>query len=119
MKVAIPADSKNPDSAVSLSFGRAPLFMIHDTETGSWESLENPAATAPGGAGVKAAQVLVDAGVSVVLAPRCGENAAEVLLAAGTDLYRTGKGSLAENLTAFEDGKLELLTDIHPGFHGH
>lgn len=117
MKIAIPVDDNRV--TVSISFGRTPLFLFVDTETGEKEYLDNSAAASQGGAGIKAAQILVDNGVDVLLTPRCGENAAAVLQAAEVSMYKTAGDSVEENLAAFKAGKLELLSEIHSGFHNH
>jgi predicted Fe-Mo cluster-binding NifX family protein len=54
-----------------------------------------------------------------VLTVRCGQNAANVLNAAGVKIYQTTFDKADENLAAFQEGKLNLLADIHPGFHKH
>lgn len=118
MKIAIPVDDNTLDTRVCTSFGRAPYFLIYDTESKEGVFQENSAANSPGGAGVKAAQAVVDSRVSAVLTPRCGENAAEVFNAAKIKIYKTINDSIRDNVTALNEGKLELLTDIHPGLHG-
>ena len=115
MRIAIPVDEKNIDSEVCISFGRTPYFLIYDTENGNEEILDNSAIAESAGAGIKASQTIVDAEVEVLLTPRCGENAAEVLEAGEVKMYRTAR----ENIEAFKEGKLEELTEIHAGFHGH
>lgn len=117
MKIAIPTNEDK--KTVCISFGRTPLFAITDTQSGEMKFLDNSAAASQGGAGIKAAQTLLDEGVQVVLTPRCGENAANVFRAGNIELYRTEGTSLQENIEAFQNNKLTLLTDIHPGFHGH
>ena len=92
---------------------------IYDTETKEGTLIENEAMNAPGGAGIKAAQTVIDAKAEIVLVPRCGENAAKALEAGGVKLYESVGLSVEENIQAFLDGKLAVLTDIHPGFHGH
>lgn len=117
MKIAIPTEKNDMQAPVCPSFGRTPAFMVYSTETKTAEYLDNSAAAATGGAGIKAAQALADAGVNIVLTPRCGENAAEVLRAAGIEMYKTGEGSLAQNIQLFEQGSLPRLTEIHAGLH--
>ncbi|NLK36240.1 MAG: dinitrogenase iron-molybdenum cofactor biosynthesis protein, partial [Gracilibacteraceae bacterium] len=56
MKIAIPMDDKNMEASVCISFGRAPYFLIYDTESNESLFLENSAAASQGGAGIKAAQ---------------------------------------------------------------
>ena len=118
MKIAIPVDNKSLDSNVSASFGRSSYFLIYDTESKESSFIENTAVHSSGGAGIKAAQTVADSGAKAVLTPRCGQNAAEVLKAAGIELYKTVAGNAEENIAAFSDKKLSALDDIHAGFRG-
>lgn len=119
MKIAIPVDEKDMETNVCVSVGRTPYFLIYDTETKESTFLDNSAATSTGGAGIKAAQTIVDNKVNVLLTPRCGENAADVLGAADIKIYKTNSTSAKENINTFVAGKLPLLNEIHAGFHGH
>ena len=119
MKIAIPTDENNIKTSVCISFGRAPFFMIYDSETKQADFMDNAAASSQGGAGIKAAQSIVDNKAEVVLTPRCGDNAAEVLAAEGVKIYKTKEGSAMENIEEFLSGNLPLLTESHPGFHNH
>ena len=119
MKIAIPVDEKSLDSNVCVSFGRTPYFLIYDVDTKESVFLDNSAAASTGGAGIKAAQTIVDNKANVLLTPRCGENAAEVLKSADIEIFKTTSASVKDNIDAFIDGKLSLLDEIHAGFHGH
>lgn len=119
MKIAIPVDDKFMETKVCVSFGRAPYFLFYDTESKDSVFVENSAATSQGGAGIKAAQNVVDNNVSALLTPRCGENAAQVIKAAHINIYKTINDSIKDNIEAFNEDKLTLLEDIHAGFHGH
>lgn len=119
MKIAIPVDEKSLDSNVCVSFGRTPYFLIYDVDTKESVFLDNSAAASTGGAGIKAAQTIVDNKANVLLTPRCGENAAEVLKSADIEIFKTTSASVKDNIDAFIDGKLFLLDEIHAGFHGH
>ena len=116
MKVAIPVDAQSLDGAVAENFGRAANFL-YDTETKSVDYLDNSAVMSAVGAGIKAAQAVVDAGAQALITPRCGENAAQVLQAAGVKLFQSVGGTAQENLDAFAAGALEALSNIHAGFH--
>ncbi len=118
MKIAIPTEDKTMGANVCISFGRTPYFLIYDTETKESVFLNNSAATSPGGAGIKAAQTIVDSKVKALLTPRCGENAAGVINAAGIKIYKTISNSIDDNIQAFLDDRLPVLQEIHPGFHG-
>ncbi len=114
MRIAIPLDENKQDVCIVLA--RAPYFLIQD---GSQQTIvENPAAQAHGGAGVQAAQFLVDSGVNVLITVRCGQNAADVFTAADMKIYKSAGKSAATDLEALADGKLEPLTHFHGGFHG-
>ena len=119
MKVALPVENKSLEMPVCPSFGRAPLYVLIDTDSGTYEFLDNAAAASQGGAGIKAAQALADSGVKALITCRCGENAAQVLNAAGVKMYKAQDGSVKDNIAAFRGGKLSLLAEIHPGFHNH
>ena len=118
MKIAIPVEDKKTDSAVCISFGRTPLFMIYDTDSKESSFVDNSAIAETGGAGIKAAQTIVDNDVEVMLTPHCGENAADVLKAGNVKIYKTAKDINAiENINMFSEGKLSELTEIHAGYH--
>ncbi len=119
MKIAIPVDEQSMESGVCPSFGRTPYYLFYDEQTKEPLFMENAAAQSQGGAGIKAAQILSDAGTGVLLTPRCGENAREVLQQAGVQLYKTIPGTARENIGAYLAGTLQPLTEFHPGFHGH
>ena len=119
MKIAVPVDEKSLESAVSPSFGRAPYFFFYDTETEESSFLDNGAVASQGGAGIKAAQSILDNGARALLTPRCGENAEEVLRRSEVTIYESLPGTLLQNLEAFATKSLVLLSDFHPGFHGH
>jgi predicted Fe-Mo cluster-binding NifX family protein len=119
MKIVLPVDENMSGTAVCPSFGRAPYFLVYETDTEESVFLDNSAAASQGGAGIKAAQNIVDQKAVVLLAPRCGENAAAVLSVAGIQIYRTDSGSAMDNIKAFKDGRLAPLEEIHAGFHHH
>lgn len=119
MKIAIPVNDKYMEAGVCQSFGRAPYFLIYDTESKESAFLVNDAAASRGGAGIKAAQTIVDNKAIALFTPRCGENAAEVLGTAGIKLYKTINDSIEDNIKAFMEDKLPLLEEIHSGFHNH
>ena len=118
MRIAIPVDENTIETGVCPSLGRAPYFMIYDTDKGVATFSVNTAASASGGAGIKAGQFVVDQKAQVLLTPRCGQNAAEVITAAEIKMYKTIKGTAKENVAFFEKGELAAITEFHEGFHG-
>ena len=116
MKTLLPLDEDK--THICPSFGRAPYFLFRDDEADVTEVLENPAADARGGAGLKAAQFVIDRGANTLITPRLGENAAEVFNAAGIAIYKSIDGDAQANLAALKAGTLDVLTHFHAGYHG-
>ncbi|MFZ7134182.1 MAG: NifB/NifX family molybdenum-iron cluster-binding protein [Eubacteriales bacterium] len=119
MKIALPVEGNSVESSVCQNFGRAPYFLIHNTLSKENEFIDNAAVTTQGGAGIKAAQTIVDHQADALITPRCGENAAKVMNGANIIIYKTINDTINENIDAFYRGKLALLQDIHAGFHNH
>ncbi|MDA3734056.1 NifB/NifX family molybdenum-iron cluster-binding protein [Niameybacter massiliensis] len=117
MKIVVPVNEDK--KTICVSFGRTPSFLFIDTATNHKEYVENEAVNAPGGAGIQAAQFIVDTGADILLTPRCGENAAKVLQAANVKMYQTTTEQVDEEIDKFTEGKLEPLSKIHAGFHNH
>ena len=116
MKIAIPVDDNKKD--ICVSFGRAPFFLFYDTETGEYVTTVNAGAEAAGGAGLKAAQTVLDGEADVLITVRCGENAAEVLQEAEISIYKAEGTDACQNITYYKEGKLAVLTHFHAGFQG-
>ncbi len=119
MIIALPVDENKLESTICISFGRTPYFLIYDTETDTHIFIENLAADSQGGAGIKAAQTIVDQKIGALITPRCGENAAEVCSEAGVKLYQSRGNSIAENIEAFKNSQLSILNEVHAGLHKH
>ncbi len=117
MKIVIPVDNKSLDSQVANTFGRAPFYLVYDIEGEKPSFVDNSAARSQGGAGIKAAQIVVDTGAKVLIAPQCGENAAKVIKAANIEIYKNETDSVSDTIRAFKEGKLSKLDDIHSGYH--
>ena len=118
MKIAIPVTGNSDNAQVADSFGRATYYFFHDTESGQEISIQNEASKAKGGAGVLAAQLLVDNKVDALITPRCGENAMEVFKGANIKVYESVGNNVKENIQALIDGKLSILYEIGPALHG-
>lgn len=116
MKIMIPVNDDK--KTVCPSFGRAPFFMSFDEKNNEPIFLDNPAAQAQGGAGIKAAQFVCDNNADVLITIRCGENAAEVFKAAEIEIYKSQPDDAMENVNLMLQNKLEILTKFHAGFHG-
>jgi len=123
MKLAISMAGDALDAAYDARFGRAPFFVLVDSESGDWRLLSNPALEASGGAGVRAAQFLAAQGAQAVVSGAYGPKAWTTLRAAGVRalLAPDGHESLSGRrmLEAFRAGTLrEAEAASHDGHHG-
>ena len=104
MKIAISATGLNLDAEVDPRFGRCQYFIIADTETEEFEALDNASATAAGGAGISAAQMIVKKGVEAVLTGNCGPNAHQVLSPAGIKVITGVSGKVKDAIAEYKLG---------------
>jgi predicted Fe-Mo cluster-binding NifX family protein len=107
MKIAITSTGQTLDSQVDQRFGRAEYFLIGNPEIMDFAAIENKNLNAAGGAGINSAKVVIDAGAEAVLTGNCGPNAERTLRAAGVKLYTGAKGTVAEAIELFKNGKLK------------
>jgi len=109
MKIVVTAQGADLDSLTSPVFGRSPFMVVVETDTMSATGMPNPSASAGGGAGIQAAQWVVDEGARAVLSLNVGPNAFAVLSQAGIPVYRIEGGTVREVAQAFADGRLQQL----------
>lgn len=118
MKIVITAEDKSPDSAVDPRFGRARWFIVADTETGSFEAVDNSDnLNATHGAGPMAAKQAVSTGAEIVITGNCGPNAFRALDAAGIDVITNASGTVRDVVEKFKKGELQKTE--RPNVAGH
>ncbi len=88
MKLIITAQDASLEGLIDRRFGRCMWFILYDTETNQWEAFQNPGANQSGGAGVAAAQFVVDKGADAVLSGDFGPNATRTFQAANIGMQR-------------------------------
>ena len=106
MRIVVTANGADLDAPASPVFGRCPMYVFVDTETMAFEAVENPAIGAPGGAGIQAAQFVVEGGAQAVVTGNVGPNAFNVFQAAGVPIYLFGGGTVRQAVEAFKAGEL-------------
>ncbi|MCC7565647.1 MAG: NifB/NifX family molybdenum-iron cluster-binding protein [Methanomicrobiaceae archaeon] len=107
MKIGITARGPTIDSPCEERFGRAPYFIIYDTDSGDTAAIQNELADAPGGVGPRVAQLMHTNGVEAVISGRVGGNAERALAAAGIAMYAyDGGGTVGDAIAAFRRGEL-------------
>jgi predicted Fe-Mo cluster-binding NifX family protein len=102
MKICISSTGNDLTSKIDPRFGRCQNFLFVDMDTLETEAVPNPAATAGGGAGTKAAQLVADKSVEAVITGNVGPNAYTALEAAGIKIYTGIKGTGREAFDLFK-----------------
>ncbi len=106
MRIAISSQGENLESNIDPRFGRAAKFLLVETETMDFEVVENKQSlNLPQGAGIQAAQNIVNHQPEVVLTGNCGPKAFKVLKAAGVGVVVGVTGTVEEALQAYLEGK--------------
>lgn len=103
MKIAISATGKELSDNVSDVFGRCPYFILAEVAEGkiiSSEAVKNVAESQAGGAGIAAAQLMVDQKAEVVIAKSVGPRAMDVLNQFKIMVY-TGEGTVEKAVADF------------------
>lgn len=116
MKIAITSYGEDLTSKTDKSFGRAKWFVIVDSvdsDTGAFEAHSNKQnVNAAQGAGIQAAQNVVNLGAEVLLTGNVGPNAFRVLNAAGVKMFIVpGDNTVEETLNKWKEGNLQEITE--------
>ena len=106
MKIVVTANGAGLDAPATPIFGRCPTYVFIDTETMAAESVDNPAMNAAGGAGIQAAQFVIEHGAQGVISGNMGPNAFNVIQAAGVPLYLFDGGTVRQAVEAYKAGQL-------------
>lgn len=79
MKIVITSVENNINSAFDLRFGRAGYFCVYDTSSKETEFILNEHNDANSGAGIKAAEKVIELGVTRVISGDFGPKAKDLL----------------------------------------
>jgi len=125
MKILISTTEGGKNDSVCPIFGRCPTFTIVAVEgdtIGDYDVITNPGGQAGGGAGIAAAQAVIDAGANVVITGNCGPNALSVLLQASIKVYSSNslvedavKDLLAGKLVEMKTPSVSPQSGMGPG----
>jgi predicted Fe-Mo cluster-binding NifX family protein len=117
MKVVVSAQGEDLSAQTSPVFGRCPMYVFVDTETLAYEAMPNPGLAQSGGAGIRAAQAVLNHGAQAVLSGNLGPNAFEVLRAAGIPAYQVREGTVLQAVEDLKAGRLPSLSEANVTAH--
>ncbi|MEI6127528.1 MAG: NifB/NifX family molybdenum-iron cluster-binding protein [Pseudomonadota bacterium] len=92
--------------SVADQFGRSPYFIMYDQGPNSYRILTNPGVNRPSGRGVQAAQTLVDAGASSVIAGSFSPEALQMLHTLRVTVYSGVSGQVQNVISLYTAGQL-------------
>lgn len=118
MKIALSSSGKNLGSSLDLRFGRCSYFIIYDLETGQFKTVDNKGQSSSGGAGIAAAQQLIDESVETVITGNVGPNAHELLISSNIKIYKGDNILCKDLIKAYKEGKLTEIKEAGPAHHG-
>lgn len=111
MKLVISSMGPHNTDSVDPRFGRARFFILFDSETGSFDSHDNSEQVdAPQGAGVQAAQLVVELGAEALLTGHCGPKAFQVFAESNIQVYSGFEGTVQDAVEAWKGGNLHPLS---------
>jgi len=119
MRVAVSSTGRNLESILDPRFGRAPYFIIVDSETMVFEAVENSQILdSPRGAGIQAGKTIADRHIDTLITGHCGPKAFRVLQNAGVKVITGAGGRVADVIDQFKKGLLATACQVDADGHG-
>ena len=110
MRICIPVnEDKGLKSTVCQHFGAAPLFLLVDTETGEFDTLDNSSLHQAHGT-CRPVSALAGKDVDGVVVGGIGKGAIRRLRAEGTEVFISQLGTVEEVLLALREERLKPAT---------
>jgi len=118
MRIAVTTGGNDLDAQIDSRFGRAPKFLVQDTETMRFDVVANTQSLdLSQGAGIQSAQNVLAQKPDVVLTGSCGPKAFRVLKAAGIKVVVGVKGKIADAIRDYMNGKYVEATEANVEGH--
>lgn len=117
MKICVSSAGASLEAQLDPRFGRCLYLVIIDSETMQFEAIPNMAAGSTGGAGIQAAQNMVNKGVKIVITGNVGPNAFGALSAAGIEIVTATSGTVRQLVEKLKKGELQKTNAPTVGEH--
>lgn len=104
-RVCVTAKGPSLDSPLDPRFGRAVVLLVVDLETGQLEPLPS-GSSASHGAGIQAAQAVIQSGAQVLITGHVGPKAFEVLDAGGVRILVSSAETVGQAVDEYRTGRL-------------
>jgi len=110
MKIIITAQGKEKTSLMDARFGRCQYFHVYDYDKGFIKAIENRANQATGGAGIKAANLILKEKPDVIITSDVGPNAGYVLKNNEIKVFVSDLKKVSDVFADFKENKLEEIS---------
>jgi predicted Fe-Mo cluster-binding NifX family protein len=112
MIVLVSAQQPRFDSPIDERFGRSSWLVRIETDSMKWDAFPNPGSSQSGGAGVAAAQFVIDQKANTVISGDFGPHAASAFRAANIEmrLFTAEITSIQQAIEHFQQGRLPVFT---------
>lgn len=117
MNIAVSSTTKTLEGDIDQRFGRCHYFLIIDSETLEFTVIDNESAMTSGGAGIKAAETIVQSNAEVVITGNIGPNAFQILSTGNITMYTGVSGGIKKSINQYNQGKLQETTHATVGSH--
>ncbi|WP_373898638.1 NifB/NifX family molybdenum-iron cluster-binding protein [Haloimpatiens sp. FM7315] len=118
MKIAISSMGKTKEDLLDIRFGRCEYFQIYNTENKEIIILENKGLNASGGAGIAAANQLIEEKVNVVVTGKLGPNAFDIIDKEGIKAYSCDSLKIIKVMEYYNKGELKEIKMAGPSHQG-
>ncbi len=116
--MAVSSVGESLDSPIDPRFGRCSYFVVFE-ENGSHRAVRNTGQALGNGAGIQAAQQILDLDVDTVVTGDIGPNAFRVLAAGGVRMFVKCTGTVGSAMESYRSGGLrQTAASTSPGHHG-
>lgn len=110
MKILVSSIGKDEKSIMDRRFGRCKYFVIFDSESNKYNFIENDGSKAGGGAGIAAANQVIELGIKTIITGNLGPNAYELILKDGIKAYTSEEVSVEECIKNYFDNSLKEIS---------
>jgi len=107
MKIAITADGADLEAKVAQKFGISKYLVIIDLDSGDFEAVPNPGASAQRGAGIQAVMLTISKDVKTVLTGWCSPAVRHQLATNGIEVISGLSGTVRELVEKYRKGDLQ------------
>ncbi len=118
MKMVVTAEGRDLDAPVDPRFGRCEWFISVNSDSMEFDCSANSAVNSSQGAGIQAAQFVVDSQAEALVTGHVGPNAFQVIDASGIKIYDGTGLTVKQAIEHLKNGRLTEIVQAGPAHAG-